>query len=241
MAGSTQFDYRGQHVLVTGGSNGIGRALADAFVAAGAGVTITGTQAREAYDDEFTGLDYRQLHVEDGTAIDELAADVDQLDVLVNNAGIANPNEAEPAGFAATITVNLIGAHRAATAFHSHLARSKGTIINIASMYSYFGSALAPGYSASKGGIVQLTKSLAAAWAPEGIRVNAIAPGWIVTNLTRFIHDNPNLSSAITARTPQAKWGEPADCTGAVLFLASSAAAFITGAVLNVDGGYSVM
>ncbi|MEZ5263963.1 MAG: SDR family oxidoreductase [Acidimicrobiales bacterium] len=238
------FDFSARRVLVTGGSNGIGRAIAGAFAAAGADVTITGTRERNAYEDGFAQLTYRQLQVQDPDAIDALAADVDELDILVNNAGTAHlsdPSEAEPEGFAATMSVNLLAVHRLSVRLHDALARRSGSIVNVASMYSYFGSAPFPGYAASKGGVVQLTKSLAVAWAADGIRVNAIAPGWIVTNLTGFLHDDPAFSGGIRERTPLARWGHPEDCAGAVLYLCSSAAAFVTGAVLNVDGGYSVM
>ena len=130
---------------------------------------------------------------------------------------------------------------RLCTAFHAHLARQNGCIVNIASMLSYFGSGFAPAYSSSKGAIAQLTKSLAIAWAGEGIRVNAIAPGWIVTPLTQPLVDSPDRRRAIVERTPLKRWGNPADVTGAVQFLCSPSAAFITGVILPVDGGYSIM
>jgi 2-dehydro-3-deoxy-D-gluconate 5-dehydrogenase len=120
------------------------------------------------------------------------------------------------------------------------LAKTRGCVINIASMLSFFGSGFVPAYSASKGGIVQLTKSLAIAWAADGIRVNAIAPGWIETAMTAPLVADPARRDAITARTPLARWGQPADVAGAALFLASPAAAFITGVILPVDGGYSI-
>ena len=118
------------------------------------------------------------------------------------------------------------------------LSRSKGAIVSIASMYSFFGAAHAPAYAASKGGIVQLTKSLARAYAPEGIRVNAVAPGWIKTPITEPVYSNPAKSEPIVSRTPIGRWGEPQDVAGPVLFLCSEAAAFVTGVVLPVDGGY---
>src|SRR5690349_18173402 len=120
------------------------------------------------------------------------------------------------------------------------LAASRGAIVNTASMLSFFGSGYAPAYSASKGGVAQLTKSLAIAWAPQGVRVNAIAPGWIETPLTAPLIADAAKRDAITARTPLGRWGRPADVTGAALFLASPAAAFITGVILPVDGGYSI-
>lgn len=237
------FDFHDKTVLVTGGSNGIGRGFADAFRLAGARTIITGTKPVGDYEDEFEGLEYRQLVLTDHDAILALAADFKELDVLVNNAGTSNAagNEFEPEGFEATIAVNLTGNYRVAHAFHDQLKASGGNIINIASMYAIFGSANVPGYSASKGGVVQMTKSLAVGWAKDGIRVNAIGPGWIESNLTRPMMQVPALSDPIVNRTALGRWGYPEDCTGAALFLASSAAAFITGVILNVDGGYSVM
>ena len=120
------------------------------------------------------------------------------------------------------------------------LAESGGAIVNIASMSSFFGNGQAPAYSASKGGVAQLTKSLAIAWGTENIRVNAVAPGWITTPLTQALRDDPARSAAILARTPLNRWGQPEDVVGAVLFLCSPAAAFITGIVLPVDGGYLI-
>jgi NAD(P)-dependent dehydrogenase (short-subunit alcohol dehydrogenase family) len=128
---------------------------------------------------------------------------------------------------------------RVCSAASELLFASRGCIVNIASMLSFFGSGLVPGYSASKGGIVQLTKSLAIAWAPRGVRVNAIAPGWIETAMTAPLTNDPARREAIIARTPLARWGQPEDVAGAALFLASPAAAFVTGIVLPVDGGYS--
>jgi 2-dehydro-3-deoxy-D-gluconate 5-dehydrogenase len=130
---------------------------------------------------------------------------------------------------------------RLCSAARELLFASRGCVINIASMLSFFGSGQAPAYSASKGGVVQLTKSLAIAWAPHGVRVNAIAPGWIETALTAPLVSDPAKRDAITARTPLGRWGQPADVAGAALFLASPAAAFITGVILPVDGGYSIM
>jgi NAD(P)-dependent dehydrogenase (short-subunit alcohol dehydrogenase family) len=127
------------------------------------------------------------------------------------------------------------------TAARPRLSANKGTIINIASMLSYFGGGLVPGYAASKGGIVQLTKSLSIAYAPDKIRVNALAPGWIATPLTQNLRDDAVRSEALLARTPLGRWGTPEDLIGPALFLASPDAGYVTGTILNVDGGYAAM
>lgn len=234
-----------RQVLVTGGTSGIGRAIALAFASAGCQVTATGLTADEvrSLGGESSTILARQLDV---TQPDEVAAVVGQcerLDVLVNAAGtiLRGGQEHDPAGFARVIDVNLNGMMRVCAAARPKLATSRGCVINIASMLSFFGSGLVPGYSASKGGVVQLTKSLAIGWAAEGVRVNAIAPGWIETPLTAPLYQDPARRAAILARTPLARWGRPEDVAGAALFLASPAAAFITGVALPVDGGYSAM
>jgi NAD(P)-dependent dehydrogenase (short-subunit alcohol dehydrogenase family) len=139
------------------------------------------------------------------------------------------------------LDVNLTGTMRMCLAAREKLATAQGAVVNTGSMFSFFGAAHAPAYAASKGGVAQLTKSLAAAWAPQGIRVNAVAPGWIATELTRPAVEDQLRSGAILGRTPMARWGEPEDVAGAALFLLSDAARFVTGVVLPVDGGYLTM
>ena len=238
------FDFHNHHVLISGGTSGIGQAIAVAFQAAGAEVTVTGLNAAEiaAFSNSNPGISALQLDVQDAAAITEFASKFTRLDILVNCAGMILRGGAEfdPLKFQQVIDVNLHGTMRLCTAFRPQLAATKGSIVNIASMLSFFGSGFAPAYSASKGAIAQLTKSLAIAWAAEGIRVNAIAPGWIVTPLTQPLVDSPERSQVIIDRTPLKRWGNPTDVTGSVQFLCSPAASFITGVILPVDGGYSV-
>jgi NAD(P)-dependent dehydrogenase (short-subunit alcohol dehydrogenase family) len=239
------FDFRNQHVLITGGTSGIGRAVAEAFRDAGAHVLVTGVRHEEvvAFTSQVSGIAALILDVRNDSAIAELAAAQLRLDVLVNCAGMILRNGAEFSidQFSEVVDVNLTGTMRLCTAFQPHLTESRGSIVNVASMLSFFGSGFAPAYSASKGAIAQLTKSLAIAWARQGIRVNAVAPGWIETQLTQPLQDNPSRREAIIGRTPLGRWGQPDDVAGPVLFLCSPAARFITGTILPVDGGYSVM
>ena len=170
------------------------------------------------------------------------------IDILVNNAGIARPSGGvllEPEeDWDAVIETNLNACFLMAKLVASSMVkRSRGKIINIASMYSYFGSGLIPSYSAAKGAIVQLTKSLAIELAQHNIQVNAIAPGWVSTEMTAIVRDDPNFASfnqMILDRTPAGRWGESDEMAGAAVFLASAAADFVTGATLPVDGGYSI-
>ena len=160
----------------------------------------------------------------------------------MNGAAITSRGEEmEPAFFQRVVDVNLHGTFRAAVAFHPHLKASAGSLINIASMYATFGSPKNPAYGASKAAVEQLTKSLAIAWAPDNIRVNAIAPGFIITQQSAKSRINPDHVAKVTARTPLGRWGEPEDIAGAALFLASPLAGFMTGVCLPVDGGYSIV
>ena len=233
--------FAGHEVLVTGGSSGIGAAIARAFVAEGASVTITGIATREV--EEATAgepsLRGAVLDVRDGDAVNRLVASLPALHHVVNCAGIIRRGEEhDPEVFADVLDINLTGTMRVCAAARAKLKESGGTIVNTASMLSFFGGGLVPGYAASKGGIAQLTKSLAIAYAADGIRVNAVAPGWIETPLTEPLRENPERSAAILARTPLGRWGKPGDIAGGVLFLCSPLASFVTGTVLPIDGGY---
>ena len=227
-------------VIVVGGSTGIGRAIAQAFIAQGAEVHITGIEAPEAISLDAVAGKHR-LDVRDPDAVEALFAGFARIDVLVNCAGVLRRGgeEFSPQGFADVIDINLNGTQRCCQAGYPALKAARGCIINTASMLSFFGSGFVPAYSASKGGVAQLTRSLAIAWAEDGIRVNALAPGWIATELTSALTSNEERSAELVGRTPLGRWGTPEDLAGPALFLASNDAHFVTGSILPVDGGYS--
>lgn len=225
-------------VLIVGASRGgIGTAIARAFRDAGAEVQITGVEDAPDPDE---GFGYSKLDVTDTEAVTAFAQRIEKLDVLVNCAAITKRGEEmDPSFFAHVLNVNLIGSLRCADALKDAL--KGGCIINVASMYARFGSPRNPAYGASKAGVEQLTKSLAIAWSDDNIRVNAIAPGFIVTEQSARAREDASFTAKIEARTPMGRWGEPEDVAGVALFLASDAARFITGATIPVDGGYSVV
>ncbi|HEV7437518.1 MAG TPA: SDR family oxidoreductase [Pseudorhizobium sp.] len=235
----------GRGVLVTGGTGGIGGAIARCFRDAGATVHATGATEAECESaraaDLSGSITHSVLDVRSNDAVRRFVDELDDVHVVVNCAGIIRRgHERDPEIFKVVVDINLNGTMRVCEASLSKLAATGGSIINIASMLSYFGGGLVPGYSASKGGIAQLTKSLAIAYAPTGVRVNAIAPGWIATPLTQALQDDPARAGPILARTPMGRWGRPDDLRGIALFLASPHASFITGTIVPVDGGYSV-
>jgi len=237
--------FSGRGVMVVGGTSGIGRGIAEAFAAAGSSVIATGATTQEVaaarQGTALPNLDFVQLDVRSDEAVAAHFAAVESLHILVNCAGVIKRGEEhDPKVFAQVLDINLNGTMRTCSAARELLKASGGCIVNTASMLSFFGGGLVPGYSASKGGVAQLTKSLAIAYAADGIRVNAVAPGWIATALTQALQDDPVRAAPILARTPLGRWGTPEDVAGPVMFLCGTQARFITGVVLPVDGGYLI-
>ena len=219
------FPFNEKSILVTGGTTGIGLAVARAFSEAGAHVYAPSPA---------------DLDVTSSEQVLEFTGRLTELHALVNCAGVIRRDvEFEIAEFQKVLDVNLTGTMRMCNAVRGLLSESGGAIVNLASMLSFFGGARVPAYSASKGGITQLTKSLAVAWAAEGIRVNAVAPGWIATAFTEPLQNDAQRSAQILARTPLGRWGLAEEVANVVLFLCSPSASFITGAIIPVDGGYS--
>lgn len=249
------FDLDGRVAVITGGNGGIGLGMAKGMAAAGASIVVAGRDAAKNASavKELQGLGAKAsaiavdvLKEESCRAlIDETAKTHGRLDILVNNAGMSIRKQPEQYSLAEWHTVldsNLTSAFLCSQAAYPELKKSgAGKIINIGSMMSIFGAAFATPYAASKGGMVQMTKAMATAWAKDNIQVNAILPGWINTALTRRAREQvPQLHESVLRRTPAGRWGDPGDFAGIAVFLAAPASDFITGAAITVDGGYSV-
>ena len=253
---SRLFDLSGKVAVVTGGNGGIGLGMARGLAEAGAAIAIVGRNEAKSLaavaDIEQRGGKAISVttDVSDQAAVTEMVDRVGQalgrLDILINNAGInirKPPQALDIEEWDRVIRTNLTSAFLCSQAVHPAMKRAGGgKIINIGSMMSIFGASFAPAYAASKGGIVQFTRSCAVAWAADNIQANAVLPGWIDTDLTiRARAEINGLHDKVLARTPAARWGATADFAGIAVFLASSASDFVTGAAIPVDGGFSIM
>ena len=247
----TPFDLTGRVAIVTGGNGGIGLGMAKGLAAAGARVAIAGRNAAKAeaalreigVDAFFVSVDVAE-RASCFAMAEEVVGIAGRIDVLVNNSGMSNrkrPEDLTAEDWHGVLDVNLSGAFFCCQAVHPHLCRAGGgKIVNIGSMMSLFGAPYAAAYGASKGGIVQLTRSLATAWAAQNIQVNAVLPGWIDTDLTAAAREQvEGLDARVVARTPAGRWGHRDDMAGIAVFLASAASDFVTGAAIPVDGGFS--
>ena len=247
------FDLSGRVALVTGGNRGIGRGIATGLARAGANVVVAARDEARTRDtvDELDALGGRavgircdvQRHDDIEAAIARCEEEFSRLDILVNNAGVTSggpPQHLDDETWDRVLDTNLRAVFQCCRAAHPLLRERGGKIINIGSEYSLFGSPLGVPYAASKGGVVQLTRSLAVAWARHDIQVNAIIPGWISTDMTAPVEEREAFRDTIIARTPAGRFGEPDELAGTAVFLASSASDFVTGQSLPVDGGYSI-
>jgi NAD(P)-dependent dehydrogenase (short-subunit alcohol dehydrogenase family) len=233
---SPDFSVAGKTVLITGGTGGIGGAFTRAFLAHGA--HVIGADVTEPKEPD-ARVRYETLDVRDDAAVEALAARIETVDAVIHCAGrLFRWEEYKPDVFKDVIDIHLVGNLRLANAFRPHLARTKGCLINIGSMYSYFGAPQVPAYAAAKTAVISLTKSLAISFAGDGIRVNAIAPGWIKTEISRGGRENPEFNAKVVARIPGGEWAEPDDLAGTVIFLVSPASRLINGVTIPVDGGY---
>ena len=238
-------DLSGKVALITGGASGIGYSIALSYLEAGAEVIVTAKTDESVkncvVNTEYGSLKIFKLDVTNDISIEKLFSEIDKLDILVNNAGIVKRGlEYRVETFAEVINTNLMGIMRMSHEALPKLALSHGNIINIASVWSFFGSPISPGYTASKTGVVGLTRSLANGWAEHKVRVNCIAPGWIETKLNKELRSDKEQYDKIKDRTPMKRWGNPKEIAGAAVYLVSEKASFTTGTTIIVDGGYSI-
>ena len=249
------FDLKGRVAIVTGGNGGIGLGMARGLAQAGAAIAVAGRNKEKSASAaaELAKLGVKtivlEVYVTDETScrkmVEDAVAQLGRLDILINNAGInirKQPQDYTLAEWRQVIETNLTSAFTCSHAAYPHMLKAGGgKIINIGSMMSIFGASFTSAYAASKGGIVQMSRALATAWAKDNIQVNSILPGWIDTALTRRAREEvQGLHESVLKRTPAARWGVPDDFAGIAVFLAAPASDFVTGAAITVDGGYSV-
>lgn len=254
MTSMNLFDMTGRIAIITGGNGGIGRSIALGFASAGASVAIIGRneEKNQRVLDELAEIGNPALAVrvdlsnrnELEPALKRIESELGPVDILVNNAGIVSISggilQEQAADWDSVLETQLNAVFLfSKLVAASMVQRQSGKIINIGSMYSYFGSELAPSYSAAKGAVIQLTKSMAIELAPHNIQVNAIAPGWIETDMTAAVQTMP-LNDEIIARTPAGRWGKADELAGTAIYLASQASDFVTGTTVRVDGGYAI-
>jgi 2-deoxy-D-gluconate 3-dehydrogenase len=249
---STRFDLSGKTALVTGANTGLGQAIAVALAEAGAGIVAVGRSSMDETEAMIhrSGRSFRSIYADLATLepverIVSEATNGGRIDILVNNAGIIRRADAidfTEVDWDAVMNVNLKSVFFLTQAVARHMLADEGggKIINIASLLSFQGGIRIPSYTASKSGLAGITRLLACEWASRGINVNAIAPGYFVTNNTEALREDPDRNAQILARIPAGKWGSPGDLGGAAVFLASRAADYIHGIVLPVDGGWLV-
>jgi 3-oxoacyl-[acyl-carrier protein] reductase len=231
-------EFKGKRVLVTGGSQGIGLATAKAFRANGATVLITGTRAAATdYADDLSGYTYLQADFTRAETAAAVAKAAGEIDILVNNTGTGRADEYTEAGFRAVIDVNLNAVMALSAALHPALKVRGGAIVNMGSLSSFLALRETPAYTASKAGLLGLTRALADKWAPDGIRVNMVAPGFIRTRMTEIQRTDAEYEKRLMKSVPMRRWGEPEEVAETVLFLASSRAPYITGQSIAIDGG----
>jgi 3-oxoacyl-[acyl-carrier protein] reductase len=229
---------KGKTALVTGGSQGIGHATALALRDQGASVIVTGTRASFAdYDDPIDGVTYIQSDLAQPQARAALAAQIAGLDVLINNAGSGRPNEYDQQAFETVIDINLNAVMDLSMRLFPALKASRGSVVNVGSLASFLALKETPAYTASKAGLLGLTRALGDKWALDGIRVNLVAPGFIVTRMTAPMRSDPDFEKRLLKSVPMRRWGLASEVAETILFLASPAASYITGQSIAIDGG----